>query len=376
MKQLIDLYQELLDAPIRQDRTGFGTRSLFGKHLTFDLRDGFPAMTTRPLYFKTMVKETLWFLQGSSDVSYLQENNVKIWESWTNEAKRSIGPMYPVQMRKHHAVRMWADDQELDYLHRKGWLIHNGFAMKTIDQFKELVEGIKKDPYSRRHFMSYWDPGLLPDPDLAPKDNPAVGNMALAPCHVSLQAYVENMTPMEIMANCPLDIVRDVLVEYDFEPGESIIEMNNAFLAILASKTQDYDEGSPYAIQDEGFYLWCEEMGIPCRWLSTQLYQRSSDTYSGLPFNISQYALLAHILARLTNTIAKEFNICIGDAHLYLNTVENATEQVSRTPMALPVLNINRDLVTLEDFEEATVDDFSLDYYQSWPALEKVEVAV
>lgn len=264
LRQYLDLLAQIRHEGLRkEDRTGTGTLSLFGAQMRFDLSEGFPLMTTKKLHVKSIIHELLWFLQGSTNVRYLQEHGVRIWDEWADEAGE-LGPVYGKQWRS--------------------WPTADG---GTVDQITALVEGIRRDPDSRRHIVSAWNVGEIP-------------NMALPPCHCLFQFYVGG--------------------------GK----------------------------------------------LSCQLYQRSADVFLGVPFNIASYALLTQMVAQVTGLEPGDFVHTFGDVHLYLNHVEQADEQLSRSPRALPRLRINPEVKSLFDF---VYEDFALVGYDPHPAI-RAEVAV
>jgi thymidylate synthase len=264
VRQYLDLLARVRNDGLRkEDRTGTGCLSLFGAQLRFDLGDGFPLMTTKKLHVKSIVHELLWFLQGSTNVRYLNEHGVTIWDEWA-DAEGELGPVYG---------RQW-----------RAWPTASG---ETIDQIAAVVEAIKRDPDSRRLIVSAWNVGEIP-------------SMALPPCHCLFQFYV--------------------------------------------------GEGR----------------------LSCQLYQRSADIFLGVPFNIASYALLTEMMAQVTGLEPGDFVHTFGDVHLYLNHVEQADEQLSRDPRALPRMEINPDVRSLFDF---VYDDFKLVGYDPHPAI-RAEVAV
>ena len=264
MRQYLDLLAHIRKQGLRkEDRTGTGTVSLFGAQMRFDLSDGFPLTTTKKLHVKSIIHELLWFLQGSTNVRYLNEHGVTIWDEWADE-NGDLGPVYGKQWRS--------------------WPTASG---ETVDQITALVEGLKRDPDSRRHIVSTWNVGEIPQ-------------MALPPCHCLFQFYVAG--------------------------GR----------------------------------------------LSCQLYQRSADVFLGVPFNIASYALLTLMVAQVTGLEPGEFVHTFGDVHLYLNHFEQAEEQLSRAPRALPRLEINPDVKSLFDF---VYEDFALVDYDPHPAI-RAEVAV
>ncbi|MEZ5829141.1 MAG: thymidylate synthase [Hyphomicrobiales bacterium] len=264
MRQYLDLLARIRREGLRKgDRTGTGALSLFGAQMRFDLREGFPLVTTKKLHVKSIIHELLWFLQGSTNVRYLNEHGVTIWDEWA-DANGDLGPVYGHQWRS--------------------WSTAGG---ESIDQISTVVEAIKRDPNSRRLIVSAWNVGEL-------------DKMALPPCHCLFQFYVAD--------------------------GR----------------------------------------------LSCQLYQRSADVFLGVPFNIASYALLTEMMARVTGLEPGEFVHTFGDVHLYLNHIEQADEQLSREPRALPRIEINPEVKSLFDF---VYEDFKLVGYDPHPAI-RAEVAV
>jgi len=256
MKQYLDLLQDILDNGIeKDDRTGTGTRSVFGRHLRFNLADGFPIITTKRLHLKSIIYELLWFLAGDTNIRFLKEHGVKIWDQWA-DTNGDLGPVYGKQWR--------------------AWRTAEG---DTIDQISNLIQLIKTDPDSRRLIVSAWNVGELK-------------RMALQPCHVLFQFYVGN--------------------------GK----------------------------------------------LSCQLYQRSADVFLGLPFNIASYSILTHMMAQQCDLGVGDFQIVIGDTHLYENHLEQARLQITRDPLPLPELKILRKPASIFDYK---YEDFELLNYQFHP---------
>jgi thymidylate synthase len=256
MKQYLELLQRIQTEGVKKgDRTGTGTLSVFGHQMRFNLADGFPLVTTKKLHLKSIIHELLWFLKGDTNVHYLQENGVRIWNEWADE-NGDLGHVYGYQWRS------WPD--------------YNG---QSIDQISEVVRQIKEDPDSRRIIVSAWNVADL-------------NHMNLPPCHLLFQFYVA--------------------------------------------------EGK----------------------LSLQLYQRSADTFLGVPFNIASYALLLQMMAQVTNLQPGEFIHTTGDTHLYLNHLDQAHLQLSRTPRSLPQMHINPDVKSIFDFR---YEDFELVGYDPWP---------
>ncbi|MBR6757436.1 MAG: thymidylate synthase [Bacteroidaceae bacterium] len=256
MRQYLDLLQHVLDHGVRKDdRTGTGTISTFGYQMRFNLDDGFPLLTTKALHLKSIIHELLWFLAGDTNVKYLQENGVRIWNEWADE-NGDLGHIYGYQWRK------WRDYQG-----------------GHIDQIQEVVDTLKNNPDSRRIIVNAWNVADLPE-------------MKLPPCHAFFQFYVAD--------------------------GR----------------------------------------------LSLQLYQRSADIFLGVPFNIASYALLLQMMAQVTGLQAGDFVHTLGDAHIYLNHLEQVQEQLRREPRALPRMVINPEVKSIFDFKYS---DFQLTDYDPHP---------
>ncbi len=264
MQTYLDLMSHVLEnGTDRGDRTGTGTRSVFGHQMRFDLGKGFPVTTTKKLHLRSIIIELLWFLKGETNIKWLKENGVSIWDEWADE-DGELGPVYGYQWRS--------------------WPTPNG---ESIDQITGLIKSLKENPNSRRHIVSAWNPALVDD-------------MALPPCHTMFQFYVAD--------------------------GK----------------------------------------------LSCQLYQRSADIFLGVPFNIASYALLTMMLAQVCDLEAGDFVHTFGDAHIYHNHFDQAKEQLSRKPLALPTMKINPDVKDLFDF---TFEDFTLENYEAHPSI-KAPIAV
>ncbi len=258
MKSYLDLLRHILEnGEKREDRTGTGTLSVFGYQMRFDLSQGFPLVTTKKCHLRSIIHELLWFLKGESNISYLKENKVTIWDEWADE-QGNLGPVYGHQWR------------------------HWNSAQGEIDQISQLIEQIKKNPSSRRHIVSAWN---VADID----------KMALPPCHALFQFYVHT---------------------------------DNR--------------------------------------LSCQLYQRSADVFLGVPFNIASYALLTLMVAQVCSLKPGFFIHTLGDAHLYLNHIEQAKLQLTREPRSLPQIKLNPQVKSIFEF---TYNDFTLEAYEPHPAI-------
>jgi thymidylate synthase len=263
-QQYLDLLAEVLERGAQKtDRTGTGTRSVFGRQMRFSLEESFPLLTTKKLHLKSIIYELLWFLRGDTNVRWLQERGVTIWDEWADE-NGELGPVYGYQWRH--------------------WRTLEG---GEIDQISKVIESLKKEPDSRRHIVSAWNPA-------------EVDRMALPPCHTLFQFYVAD--------------------------GK----------------------------------------------LSCQMYQRSADLFLGVPFNIASYALLTLMVAQVTDLVPGEFVLTLGDAHLYLNHLDKAREQLARAPLAFPRMRLNPEVKELAAFR---YEDFTLDGYYPHPAI-KAPIAV
>jgi thymidylate synthase len=264
MKQYLSLLEHILETgSTKSDRTGTGTKSCFGYQMRFDLSEGFPVLTTKKLHLRSIIHELLWFLQGDTNIAYLKENGVRIWDDWADD-NGDLGPVYGYQWRS--------------------WPNPDG---SSTDQIKHLLDSLNNKPDSRRHIVSAWNPSFIDD-------------MALPPCHCLFQFYVAD--------------------------GK----------------------------------------------LSCQLYQRSADTFLGVPFNIASYALLTMMIAQVVGLEPGDFVHTFGDVHLYSNHIEQAQLQLTREPKSLPSLIINPEVKDLFEFK---FEDFELVNYEPHPHI-KAEVSV
>ena len=264
MKQYLDLLREIRDNGVtKTDRTGVGTKSIFGHQMRFNLQDGFPLLTTKKVFLKGIIYELLWFLKGDTNIKFLTDHNVHIWDEWADE------------------------NGDLGYVYGKQWRSWEATDGRVIDQISQVVDLIKNHPNSRRILVTAWNPA-------------EIDKMALPPCHCLFQFYVAD--------------------------GK----------------------------------------------LSCQLYQRSADTFLGVPFNIASYALLTMMLAQVCGLEPGEFIHTTGDTHIYLNHLDQVNEQLSREPRPLPKMIINPDVKSIFDFQ---YEDFKLEGYDPYPAL-KAPVAV
>ena len=287
MKQYLDLLTHILEkGELKTDRTGTGTKSTFGYQMRFDLNDGFPLLTTKKVHLKSVIEELLWFIKGDTNIKYLVDHGVRIWDEWPYQLFKKHTD-YNNETMKEFVEMIKTDDEfarkhgELGPVYGRQWRHFEGPDGKAVDQLAEVIEMIKTNPSSRRLIVNSWNPPLIPD-------------MALPPCHMMFHFYVNNNK------------------------------------------------------------------------LSCQLYQRSADSFLGVPFNIASYALLTMMIAQVCDLELGEFVHTLGDAHIYNDHLEQVDLQLSRTPKKLPKMIINKSIKSIEDFKYS---DFTLEGYDPHPLI-------
>jgi len=300
MRQYLELLGEIMrDGHQKGDRTGTGTKSIFGTQMRFNLQKGFPLVTTKRVHMKSITHELLWLIKGDTNIKYLNDNGVTIWDEWADE-NGNLGPVYG------HQWRFW-DNYTYD--------VNN-----PIDQLHSAIERIKTNPDCRRIIVSAWNPVDLPE-------------MALAPCHCFFQFWTRPLTLKERL--------------WHRGPSGSISSSSSA--------TQKENDAWTHQLLDE--------YGDPKFALSCQLYQRSCDTFLGVPFNIASYSLLTHMVAQVTNTVPGEFIWTGGDTHIYNNHFDQVKLQLSRQPKKLPTLWLNPAITDIDDFKYEDIEVRDYEYH-------------
>ena len=274
MKQYLDLLKHIKENGVeKKDRTGTGTISVFGYQMRFNLQDGFPLVTTKKLHLRSIIHELIWFINGETNIKYLKDNGVTIWDEWAN-SNGDLGPIYG------HQWRNWNSD--------------------NIDQLSDVIKSLKTNPSSRRMIVTAWNPNIIPDSKKSFEENVDNGKAALPPCHAFFQFYVSENK------------------------------------------------------------------------LSCQMYQRSADVFLGVPFNIASYSLLTHMIAQVCGYETGDFIHTFGDTHIYLNHLEQVELQLTREPMPLPTLRLNKKVNNIEDFK---FEDIEILNYNSHPPI-KAKISI
>lgn len=309
MKQYLELLEDIMENGVdKGDRTGTGTRSVFGRQMRFNLQEGFPLITTKKLHLKSIIHELLWFIKGDTNIKYLNDNGVTIWDEWADE-KGELGPVYGKQWR---AWRNFSVEKSMPDSYGENYQINK---KQDIDQLSWVIDRLKTNPDCRRIIVSAWNVADIP-------------NMALAPCHCLFQFYTS-----------PFKTFSERVDAYYKNGGELLPKY------LPPEKEDEY---------------------LPTRKLSCQLYQRSCDTFLGVPFNIASYALLTMMVAQCVNMVPGEFIWTGGDTHIYSNHFEQVREQLSREPFSLPKMKINPDVKDIFSFK---YEDFTLENYQCHPRI-------
>lgn len=358
---------------VKQNRTGVPTRGVFGAQARFDLQEGFPLLTTKKVFFKGVVHELLWFLSGSTNIKYLVDNDVHIWDEWAYKKNVLDKSLSGINL-KNFIIRLKEDDRFAEKYGELGYgtygSVWRGFEVpvevepknfpkessynyhiaiplelssdrriqkqqkdsfrlvRPVDQISKLIEGLKNNPDSRRHIVSAWHPYW-------------VDHCALPPCHCLFQFHTEELTYKE-----------RVSILWKFYGEKAAVKLIDCPVSLVEKQLEDNN--------------------IPKRRLNCQLYQRSADLFLGVPFNIVSYSLLIHMVAQVSNMVPGEFVHTFGDLHIYENHLEQVKEQLSREPRKLPEICLNKNIKNIFEFK---YEDIQLHGYQSHPAI-KAKVAV
>lgn len=410
MQQYLDLVRKLLEeGKYKEDRTGTGTYSVFGAQMRFNLSEGFPLLTTKHTHIKPIIHELLWFLRGETNIRYLKENGVNIWDQWVKPGTEEYRPMTNEEMKaaiikadrnlgsnpnREYKFTQLEEDKpilceiccspndnfiEIKYKQQGGleeiysglhggkepkvlvagelgpvygsqwrsWPAPNG---ETIDQISNLIEMIKKNPDSRRLIVSAWNPA-------------EVDNMALPPCHSLFQFYSFDRDWSDIVVDL---IDSDVVIdgEYAIDHHRRVTEDMKSLIWVNGWEKTEDNEGYRHPDYRKISFEIAQKYGIPTRKLSCQLYQRSADTFIGLPYNIASYSLLTMMLAQVTNHVPGDFVWTGGDCHLYSNHIEQTKLMLSGESYPFPTMTLNPEIKDIFDFK---YEDFTLKNYKSNP---------
>lgn len=389
MKNYIDLLRDVrVNGRARGDRTGTGTISVFDRHLSWDLSKGFPLVTTKKCHLRSIIHELLWFISGDTNITYLNDNKVTIWDEWAakedctvyarrveiTDVKRHLMEVLGMsrasaeKVMQHSFEKGMAEDYTKDGADAPTRMIRVLREMKvlteteivfpavvrvikkgdlgpvygamlrafpgadgTVDQLKELIHGLATNPFSRRHIVDLWCPSLLPDEKLSIEENVKNGKQALAPCHYGFQCYVEELTDKERW--------RHYCVVNDLGRGNIPQDMERVL----------------------------DVARVPKYRLSLKWKQRSVDSFLGLPFNIASYAMLTHAIANNLNMVVGTLSVDMGDVHIYNNHFEQVDLQLTREPLSLPQFKITAPVGT--SIFDLKFDDFQVEGYESHPAI-------
>jgi thymidylate synthase len=314
-QQYLQLIRECLDqGTLTPTRTGTDTISIFGTQMRFNLRDGtIPLLTTKKMFVRGTIVELLWYLQGSGNIKYLTANNVHIWDEWA-DSTGNLGPVYG------HMWRKWPNE-----------------AGPDIDQLSNLISTLRTNPTSRRLLVTSWNPSLLPNEQIPPKDNVAYGKQALPPCHCLWECFAR-----------PLSTIERVKIA-----------------------GQKYNLNDAIELEPD-LQKWMNEINTPRYELSLKLTQRSADVGLGVPFNIVQYSMLLRMIAHVTNMVPGDFVWSGGNTHIYSNHVDQLKEQLSRVPYDSPTLTFARHVESIDHFQQ---EDFLISNYTHHSPI-KMEVSV
>jgi thymidylate synthase len=332
MKAYLSLVEDVLEnGREKSDRTHTGTISMFGTQTRYSLLDSLPVVTTKRIPLKAVIHELLWMIKGDTNIKYLQDNNVNIWDEWADQ-NGSLGPVYGEMWRKYPIAKPLAS---------------GNYHTWSVDQLSNVINELKENPDSRRLVVSSWHPGLLPDVKHSPSMNAMKGYQALPPCHTMFQLNTMVMSLKERLA-----------IFHKTEGSEALTG---------SSKTYKSRSSALNELMDD--YL------VPKHYLSCQMYQRSGDLFLGVPFNVTSYSLLTCMIGKICNMQPYELVHTIGDAHIYLNHVEQVKKQLKREPYSEPHLIFSKGADAYTRIDQFTVDDIMVQDYTHHETI-KAPVAV
>jgi thymidylate synthase len=368
--QYLEVAQELLDqATLAPNRTATSAYKLFGKQLSFDLREGFPLLTTKKVHLRSIIVELLWFLKGDTNTKYLKDNNCRIWDEWATDSG-NLGPVYGAQWRKWESIIIPKSKEEyhtltssLNYKHigefvNRDRKINTPVLFKQIDQIQDVLEKLKNDPLDRRMIVTAYNPAVKPTTELTPQQNAEINLQALPPCHMMFHFNATPLTTAERMALLTETLAKE-------------IQVDNVNLSELQAYDQAKDQVQSISFDELPLYQDFKKYNIPEYYLDLQMYQRSADWFLGVPFNIASYSLLLMMFAQQSNMIARNFIHSFGDYHIYEDHIDVIKQQLKQPQHVLPNMVITK----AASIDEYTIDHFELRDYVCGPLL-KGKVAV
>lgn len=369
----------LAEAQLAENRTDTSAYKLFGTHMSFDLRDGLPLLTTKKVHLKSIIHELLWFLKGETNIKYLNDNGCRIWDEWATK-DGELGPVYGAQWRFWTDTKTVTENSEaFDKLTNLGYQsigkledTDTVVLQKNVDQIDEVMNTLRNNPLDRRMIVTAYNPGVKPTTALAPHENAEIGLQALPPCHMMFHLNASPMTEDErleyVIGNRVEEIMSD---EQWLENATSRINIDGDPLNVAREKAVaefNYLVSSEQATVSD---VLTHDYNAPEYFLDMQMYQRSADWFLGVPFNIASYSLLLMMFAQQANMVARNFVHAFGDYHIYENHVDVIKTQLEQPQKELPIMKLKK----ADSIDSYTYDDFELVGYEHGPVL-KGKVAV
>lgn len=374
-------------ATLAENRTDTSAYKLFGTEMTFDLREGFPLLTTKKVHLKSIIHELLWFLRGETNIEYLKQNKCRIWDEWATE-NGDLGPVYGAQWRRWEDTK-FVDRDQVSQLEKLGYTLKGKISYespmdnhvdpdkpyvmtKVVDQIQEIMDTLRTNPLDRRMIVTAYNPGVKPTTKLKPHQNAELGLQALPPCHMMFHFNATPMTSEERYQH-----VIDTRVE-QLISNEKWLQQATQNINSLGSP---YDQAKRFVEEDilhesinttrDVEQIIDQVYKAPKYYLDMVMYQRSADWFLGVPFNIASYSLLLMMVAQQSGMVARNFNHKIGDYHIYENHVDVIDQQLQQPQYDLPIMKIRK----AQDIYSYTINDFELIGYECGPVL-KGKVAV